>query len=61
MKQKQKQCRKMNPSSHKNQSTQAMHGLKTMQKGRKLPLMKEKVKQRFLLNLGTVWPRFFKV
>jgi len=30
MKQKQKQCRKMNPSRHKNQSTQVMHGLRTM-------------------------------
>jgi len=35
MKQKLKQCRKMNPSSHKNQSTQVMHGLRTMKKGRK--------------------------
>jgi len=29
---------------HKNQSIQAMHGLRTMKKGRKLPLMKKKVK-----------------
>jgi len=35
MKQNLKQCRKMNPSSHKNQSTQAMHDLRTMKKGRK--------------------------
>jgi len=35
MKQKLKQCRKINQSSHKNQSTQAMHSLRTMKKGRK--------------------------
>jgi hypothetical protein len=35
MKQKLKQCLKMNPSSHKNQSTQVMHALRTMKKGRK--------------------------
>jgi hypothetical protein len=35
MKQKLKQCRKMNLSSHKTQSTQVMHGLRTMKKGRK--------------------------
>ena len=43
MKQKLKQCRKMNPSSHKYQSTQVMHGLRTMKKGRKRPLISETV------------------
>jgi len=49
MKQKLKQCRKMKPSSHKNQST------------KKWPLMKKKMKQCSKLNLDTVWPRFFTV
>jgi len=41
MKQKLKQCRKINPSNHKNQSTQVMHGLRTMKKRKKMTSYEE--------------------
>jgi len=51
MKQKLKQCRKMNLSSHKNQSTQVMHGLRTMKKKKKLTSYEEESETVFLAEL----------
>jgi len=59
IKQKLKPCRKMNPSSHKNQSTQVMHGLRTKKKRKKMTSYEEESETVFSAELRYCLAKIF--